>query len=330
MISIIIPVYNAEKTLDKCLNSILNQKFQDFELILVNDGSKDKSGEICDAYALKDKRIKVFHQENTGQSKARNFGLTVACGEYIGFIDSDDFIDERMYELLHGLMIEKNADVTSCLHKTYQTDKDLVSQPQVDCAVDIYEGKKVMEAFLKDDDFGRSPCDKLYKRCFLETIRFETGKIHEDNYFNYQIFSKINKAVHINYVGYYYFDNFESTTKKKFTAKQFDLIHEERKILKEVTKDFSELKRFEEKNIIRSYYWILLRLANDFTLIELMSSTVKPILSEARRLIKEDFDIIGKNPYISKKISFYVYLFYFMPIPFLVFFKGLQRMRHSN
>ena len=113
-ISVIVPVYNVEKYLRKCIESILNQTFREFELILVDDGSTDSSGKICDEYALKDSRIKVIHKENGGASSARNAGLDVAKGEYIGFVDSDDWIEMDMYGELYRLIKENNTDISVC------------------------------------------------------------------------------------------------------------------------------------------------------------------------------------------------------------------------
>jgi glycosyltransferase involved in cell wall biosynthesis len=134
-LSIIVPVYNVERYLNKCLDSILNQTFKDFELILVNDGSRDKSGEICDRYEKVDKRIKVIHKDNGGLSSARNAGLNIAEGDYIAFVDSDDFIHYRMYEILINTAIKKKSDITMCKymdafeHEIYdlQGDKELTN-----------------------------------------------------------------------------------------------------------------------------------------------------------------------------------------------------------
>lgn len=113
-ISIIVPVYKAEPYLKKCIDSILNQTFKDFELILVDDGSPDRCGEICDEYALKDSRIKIIHKENGGQSSARNVGLDIAQGEYIGFVDSDDWIEPDMYKKLFKVLKNDNVDMAIC------------------------------------------------------------------------------------------------------------------------------------------------------------------------------------------------------------------------
>src|SRR5690625_3550080 len=116
-LSIIVPIFNMEQLLPKCLDSILTQTFKGFELILVNDGSTDKSGEICDDYAHKDQRIKVIHKKNGGTSSARNAGLAVAKGDYIGFVDSDDYINKHMYETLYNSAIKHSSDIVLCSYE---------------------------------------------------------------------------------------------------------------------------------------------------------------------------------------------------------------------
>ncbi|NST07596.1 glycosyltransferase, partial [Enterococcus faecalis] len=113
-ISIIVPVYNVEKYLEKCVRSILAQTFTDFELILVDDGSPDSSGAMCDQFAEQDQRVKVIHKENGGLSDARNAGIEIATGEYLGFVDSDDYIADDMYELLYTNIVKEDADLSIC------------------------------------------------------------------------------------------------------------------------------------------------------------------------------------------------------------------------
>ena len=116
LISIIVPVYNVEKYLSKCIDSIINQTYKNIEIILIDDGSTDSSGAICDKYALVDSRIHVLHIENSGVSNARNVGLNHATGDYIGFVDSDDYIEPNMYELLLEELIADDVDVVQCNH----------------------------------------------------------------------------------------------------------------------------------------------------------------------------------------------------------------------
>lgn len=126
-ISIIVPVYNVEKYLNRCLDSILNQTFTDFELILVDDGSTDNSGIICDEYKTKDNRIKVIHKENGGLSSARNAGLDIARGRYIGFVDSDDFISKDMYQILYNEAEKNKADMIMCEFKKVDKNYEAIN-----------------------------------------------------------------------------------------------------------------------------------------------------------------------------------------------------------
>ena len=124
LVSIIVPVYNVEKYLERCLDSLINQTLKDIEIILVDDGSTDDSGNICDKYAKKDKRIKVIHKENGGLSDARNIGLSIANGRYLQFVDSDDFIHKQMIEILYNTIINNNADISICdFDKVYENTK---------------------------------------------------------------------------------------------------------------------------------------------------------------------------------------------------------------
>ena len=116
LISIIVPVYNVKNYLEKCLQSICGQTYKNLEIILIDDGSSDGSGELCDLFAQRDGRIRVFHQANAGQSAARNRGLAVAQGEFLGFVDSDDWIESDMYEFLYRLLKENEADISICSH----------------------------------------------------------------------------------------------------------------------------------------------------------------------------------------------------------------------
>ena len=144
-ISIIVPIYNVEKYLDKCVSSILNQTFTDFELLLVDDGSPDRCGEMCDEYAKKDSRVKVIHRKNGGLSAARNSGIDAACGKYIGFIDSDDYIEENMYEHLYDVITKYDADI-ACggIFDTYPTKTTLLYEPLGPVCVNGEEAYRIM------------------------------------------------------------------------------------------------------------------------------------------------------------------------------------------
>ena len=171
MVSIIVPVYNVKKYLPKCVDSLVNQSFKDIEIILVDDGSTDGSGDVCDQYTVIDKRVKVIHQENSGQGSARNRGLDIAKGEWIGFVDADDWLDEDYYEKMVTSAKENDADMACCDRRVFDEDDKMIYE------VDIVEGDKYSigdkEEYFYKYFFKYTPssCNKLYKSEILKEIR---------------------------------------------------------------------------------------------------------------------------------------------------------------
>lgn len=194
LVSIIIPIYNTGEYLHKCISSVLSQTLTDFELILVNDGSKDNSGQICDEYARKDSRIKVIHKENAGVSAARNDGIKLACGEYIGFIDSDDWIDSSMYEELYGLAKQNDAQIVMCdtvsVFDNKPTEPDTINQLRKDV---LLEKEDLFPSLLLE--MAGSACRCIYKSSLIKenNVLFPVGiKLSEDRIFNILAFGYSN------------------------------------------------------------------------------------------------------------------------------------------
>lgn len=203
-ISIIIPIYNAEKYLNECINSILNQTYNNIEILLIDDGSTDNSSSICDMYCKKYKNIITYHLNNGGVSKARNYGIDKATGEYIIFIDSDDFIDKSMIEKLINIVNEKNVDLAICGYKYKYKNKTINSNFKHNCYMTIEQAKK--EIFLSNSIKGYC-VNKIFKRKILleNNIRFdEKIKICEDMLFVFKYIHHINKIYVINDELYYY------------------------------------------------------------------------------------------------------------------------------
>lgn len=220
-ISIIVPVFNVEKYIHDCIESILNQSFKDFELILVNDGSSDRSGDICDEYSKKDKRIAVIHKENGGQSSARNRGIDIAKGEYVGFIDSDDWIEPDMYKILYEKAIEINADISACNIVEYQKDssKRFFCLDKTDR---IFDRNAAINEIYLNERLTFSPCNKLYKLELFKGLRFKEGYILEDMDFAYKIIHHSNKIFYTGQALYNYRYNDNSTLRKTFSKKRLD------------------------------------------------------------------------------------------------------------
>jgi len=206
-ISVIVPVYNAENYLSACLDSILSQTYQDFEIILIDDGSKDASGQICDAYAGKDPRIQVVHQENGGVSRARNRGLELATGELISFIDSDDTLEPDMYELLVRVMQEHNADISHCGYKHIVGEEiRLVHDTK---RVIPQHTQEALDCFVDGRLFGGGLWNKLYRRELLDGLSFrEDLKNNEDILFNFEAFRRADSSVFADYPLYNYVARF--------------------------------------------------------------------------------------------------------------------------
>ncbi|WML54789.1 glycosyltransferase [Neobacillus sp. PS3-12] len=220
-ISIVVPVYNVESFIHECIKSILDQTFKDFELILVNDGSTDQSRHICDEYAKKDKRIIVIHKENGGQSSARNKGIVAAKGSYIGFIDSDDWVEKDMYNILYTKAKEADADITAC--NIMQYDKESGKHLYCNKTDDIsYDQDSAMHELYLNERLTFSPCNKLYKKELFENIRFKEGYILEDMDFSYRVMHQAKKIFYTGKALYNYRYNDKSTMRKGFSKKRLD------------------------------------------------------------------------------------------------------------
>ena len=224
IISIIVPIYKVEKYLDRCINSILNQTFKDFELILVDDGSPDRCGDICEEYAKKDKRIKVIHKENGGLSDARNAGLDIATGKFIGFIDSDDFIHKDMYMILYDAIIKSKSDISQCKFKYFSKEDELNKNIINDGKYEIYNNIDAIGEVIDNKNLNANVWNKLYKRELFNDIRFPKGKIHEDEFVTYKVFYRAKTVSYVNKELYYYFSNDTGIMKNLNINSKFDWI----------------------------------------------------------------------------------------------------------
>ena len=225
-ISIIVPVYNVQDYLEFCIESILNQTFKNFELILVDDGSTDLSGKICDIYKEKDNRIKVIHKPNGGQSSARNAGIDVATGKYIGFVDSDDSIHPKMYEVLYNLIKKYKSDISGCNYKrTYDISSKEHENLNLDEVIEMSNIESIEK--LYDKDLGVKlvvPWNKLYNKRLFDNIRYKVGRIHEDEFIAHRILYKCKKITYVDNELYYYLQREGSTMSKKSYKRKVDAL----------------------------------------------------------------------------------------------------------
>ena len=205
MISIIVPVYNIEKYLPRCIESILGQTYTDYEVILVNDGSTDGSGQICDDYASRYTQFRVIHKENGGPSEARNTGILQAAGEYVTYIDGDDYVTEDYLSELLRLREEKNADIACGSFGYFYGDQPEKLQPKAIREDRIYNGKAACKALMLEKDFYSSSCCMLIPVRIAQENLFPPGRYHEDEMTTFRYFLAVDQVAIMDRVLYYYF-----------------------------------------------------------------------------------------------------------------------------
>ena len=252
-ISVIVPIYNVEQYLDKCVESLVNQTYKNLEIILVDDGTKDKSGEMADLWSIKDDRIKVIHKKNGGLSDARNVGIKIATAEYITFMDSDDYINYRMYEILMNNLEKYNADISVCaVKKVYK--EDVVNEKQVVNKEEIcvFTSEEALENLLDEGILKQTVWNKLYKREVIDGIYFEFGKIHEDEFWTYQIFGKCEKIVYTVEQLYYYLQRSGSIMDKPFSMSRLDALEARNNRLNYIKQKFPKLEIKAKKSLFFS------------------------------------------------------------------------------
>lgn len=218
-LSIIVPVYKVEEFLDRCIESILAQTFNDYELILVDDGSPDRCGEMCENWAKRDNRIRVIHKENGGLSDARNAGIDVAVGEYIGFVDSDDYIKLDMFEVLKKNLEENDADISMCGYMDVYANG--VRKENSDRTVYVWNQNEAIYQIMLGKALSVHAWVKLYKRKLFHNVRYPKGKISEDAYVIMDILDQVDTAVFTPYSAYCYVHRAESINTSKY--KKIDL-----------------------------------------------------------------------------------------------------------
>lgn len=314
-ISIIMPVYKVEKYLVSSIESILNQSLREFELILVDDGSPDKCGDICDEYANKDSRIQVIHQLNGGLSKARNIGLDKARGEYIGFVDSDDTIHPRMYEVLYKASTRTLSDISICefekvytlpnKYKELSINKDYKCLTKDEALIKMYNGTF----------FWNLVMNKLYKRELFINYRFKEGIIFEDMQIMPQLIYESNKVVCIPDKLYYYYQRDGSILHTRYSIKQLDKIE----VLKE-RMEFAKTNNLEKFLIntqlayAECIWWNYEEAKKD------MEETTE-IVNILRKSIKLYLGELLNNPLLSLKHKMVLILFIIYPNTYEIILK---------
>lgn len=294
-ISIIVPIYKVEKYLNRCIDSILSQSYENIEVILVDDGSPDNCGKICDEYQLKDKRIKVIHKINGGLSSARNSGLDIATGDYIGFVDSDDWIEPKMYETLIENAIKYDAQISvgGVVDLLEEGNKYTSIKSTFNGNIDIQclNKEQAMKKFFLE---SWSAWDKIYKREVHENIRFPEGEINEDEAIAINLLENCEKIVYTNEIFYNYIKRKDSITTSEFSEKKLDWYRNCKKNLEFIKENYFNLSEYAEVRFYNSIIWSLRCIAiekNNFT------ESIKVLLDS----LKSNKQELLNNKLISKK-----------------------------
>jgi len=296
LISVIVPVYNVEPYLKKCIESIINQTYNNLEIILVDDGSFDKSGEICDEYASIDSRIKVIHKENGGLSSARNAGINAASGEYLAFVDSDDWIETDMYELLYK-SIKENNTALSCggRYDVYLNEKKAGLCPHEENKI---SSKEMILKIFETKECDVSFCDKLFHKSLLESIRFPVGEINEDEAIIFSVVCDLDFVSLVNKPFYNYNHRENSITTSEFNNKKMVVLKNARNTLKITTNKFPDIeiqaKRYFSKKV--------------FALLSMIAFSSKNTRKEFKGAYKELLNEIKTNKKILSRADKLRYL----------------------
>ena len=248
LISVIVPVYKVEPYLDKCISSIVNQTYKNLEIILVDDGSPDNCPAMCEAWAEKDSRIRVIHKTNGGLSDARNAGMTVATGELMAFVDSDDWIAPDMYEHLYRRLAEDNSDIAACGVQMVWEDKT-PSRTLTREGSCVLNQEEAMRAIIEESWLKQPVWYKLYKTDLIRDILFPMGKCHEDVFWSYQAVGSAKKVSVSDHIGYYYLQRGGSIMGEGYSVKRLDAIEAKEQRCAYMYKRFPALSALSIKDL---------------------------------------------------------------------------------
>lgn len=293
-VSVIVPIYKVEKYIKKCVDSLVEQTLPDIEIILVDDGSPDDCGTICDTYAKRDLRIKVIHKANEGLSEARNIGIKAATSEYIGFVDGDDYVAPDMYEVLYKNITEQNADVAVCgLYDCYKDRK--VTQYSGQGEFLILNNKEALGAALEGVKFSVNAVNKLYKKSLFDGIKFPAGRLSEDAFTIPRVLASATTVVFESSPKYYYMHRGESITTSAFKRQDFDVVSAYEQNLELVKKFFAGLTKQAEFRLLWAYTYVFDKM--------ILSENLKDVQSyeEVLKKLRENTPKMLINPYFSIK-----------------------------
>lgn len=292
-ISVIVPIYNVSSYLDKCINSIINQSYHNLEIILINDGSTDESGLLSETYAKRDNRIIVCHQENQGLAMARNRGIAIASGDYIGFIDGDDWIEVNMYKVLLQNIIMYKADISICCENRVDElgkiiPRNSTSETKIDNLYKnmLFEYDDIMKFYLLDEFpniFKDGVTNKLYKKHIFDNICFPKGKIYEDTYITYLLIDKAKRLI-MTYETYYnYLRREDSISQQSFTVKQFDFMEANQLRYDFIKRNYPHLENICRRLYFKTILIIFLKI-NNYSIVKQYYEQISAIIEKIKKM----------------------------------------------
>ena len=283
LISVIVPVYNVEKYLRKCVDSIVAQTYTNLEIILVDDGSPDNCGKICDEYAEKDSRIKVIHQKNGGLSAARNAGLDIATGDYIGFVDSDDYIDKNYFECMSSHLSKNTLIVCNVIDE--DENGKVIKKKEADDR--RYSSAEALSEMCHEKKFGTSACGKIITKEIADKFRFPEGKLYEDLATVYKWYANCKTTILGSGTAYHYVKHFGSISQNNWNDKTRDLMEAAEEMLNYISANFPECYL---DGVYRYFFS-----ANDFITKAYRSDDYKSIFAPYQNKLKPLWKDVIKN-----------------------------------
>lgn len=313
LVTIIVPIYNVEKYLKRCVDSILNQTYDNLEIILVDDGSPDNCGNICEEYATKDKRVKVIHKKNEGVSEARNIAISKSNGNYITFVDSDDVIAKDYVEYLHNLVIEFSADISLCSFAKFSTN---IKKEDMNENIEIFSSEQALENLFYQKNILTSCWGKLYNKKVFDGLTFPKGiNVGEDLATIYKTFANSKKIVVSHSIKYFYFYRQSSAINSKFDVKRVDSL----KFASEMV-EFAKIKF--PKLIMAAYNRLFMEAV--FIMIKIPRNKYKREKNMVYNIIKENRKkvILDKNSKMVYRFIAFISFFGIVPIKLLFYVKS--------
>ena len=304
LISVIIPIYKVEKYLEKCIQSIIAQTYNNLDIILVDDGSPDNCGNIIEEYRKKDKRIRTIHQDNGGLSDARNSGIKIANGKYILCIDSDDWIENNMIEVLYKNIIDNNADISICEFIEEDDEGKMISHKNYNNKIEIFRKKEAIKKLIEQDIITNHAWNKLYKTKLFDNVEYPKGQLMEDISTTYKLFEKSEKIVYQNTPLYHYIQRGTSIlgniTEKRINDQEY-AIFERNKYLISKYPEYKKIIQIDNLTNVKTLYYLAI-MGNHKNLYN--SNKYKKYYREYKMVYKE------LKPYVKEKDKISLKLFY--------------------